>query len=159
MLESAAQKTKSFIDAMPSVGEGPLALGKTIEIAGKSSNKFEFSFEYLGLLFAVKASSEGQKTHMKVHAHLGNMPYSVEGSARRNNALQILDVASLHLGGRVIVTPRKRILLIEDYVFNEPLTPVLMLTKTTTLLIQAKPFLEIMARVITPPMVHVNAAA
>ena len=34
---------------------------------------------------------------MKVHAHLGNVQYSVEGSARRNNALKVRDIAILHL--------------------------------------------------------------
>ena len=55
---------------------------------------------------------------MKVHAHLGNVPYSAEGYMRRNNAIKILDVAGLHLGGRVTITPKKRILLFEDYVLR-----------------------------------------
>ena len=91
---------------------------------------------------------------MRVHAHLGNMQYSFEGSARRNNALKVLDVAILHLDRRIIFKPLRRIMLLEDYVFNKPLTPVLMLTKIFTLLMQAKRFLETMARVIRPPMAH-----
>ena len=91
---------------------------------------------------------------MKFHAHLGNVQYHVEGSARRNNALKVLDVAILHLDSQIIFKPHKRIMLLEEYVFNEPLTPVLVLTKIFTLLIQAKRFLEIMAGVIRPPMVH-----
>ena len=91
---------------------------------------------------------------MKFYAHLGNVQYPVEGSARRNNTLKVLDVAILHLDSQIIFKPRKRIMLLEEYVFNEPLTPVLVLTKIFTLLIQAKRFLEIMAGVIRPPMVH-----
>jgi hypothetical protein len=130
---------------------------QTVELLGE--NISEFSFEDLGLLFAVKASSEGQKMHMQVYAHLGNLPYFVEGSVRRNNALKVVDVASLHLGGRVTVTSGVGIIILEDYVFDEPLTPVLMQTKIVPLLIQAKRFLEIMARIITPPRVHTEAAA
>ena len=91
---------------------------------------------------------------MRVHAHLGNVQYSVEGSARRNNALKVLDVAILHLDSRIIFKPYRRIMLLEDYVFNEPLTPILMLIKIVTLLIQTKRFLKTMARVVRLPMVY-----
>ena len=50
-------------------------------------------------------------------------------------------------------------MLLEGSVFDEPLTLVLMQTKIATLLIQAKRFLEIMARFITPPMAHTDAAS
>ena len=85
------------------------------------------------------------------------MPYSVERSVWRNNALKVVDVASLHLDGRVTVTLDVRITFLEDTVYEEPLTLVLMQTKIVTLLIQAKRFLEIMVRAITPPMVHTEA--
>ena len=87
------------------------------------------------------------------------MPYSVERSVWQNNALKAFYVASRHLDGRVTVTLDVRITFLEDTVYEEPLTLVLMQTKIVTLLIQAKRFLEIMARVITPPMVHTEAAS
>ena len=49
--------------------------GQTVELLGE--NISEFLFQDLGLLFAVKASSEGQKIYMEVYAYLGNFPYSV----------------------------------------------------------------------------------
>ena len=87
------------------------------------------------------------------------MPYSVERSVWRNNALKAFYVTSLHLGGRVTVTLDVRITFLEDTVYEEPLTLVLMQTKIVTLLIQAKRFLEIMVRVITSPMVHTEATS
>jgi hypothetical protein len=87
------------------------------------------------------------------------LPYSVERSVWRNNALKAFYVASLHLDGRVTVTLDVRITFLEDTVYEEPLTLVLMQTKIVTLLIQAKRFLEIMVRAITPPMVHTEASA
>ncbi len=50
-------------------------------------------------------------------------------------------------------------MLLEDSVFDEPLTLVLMQTKIVTMLFQAKRFLEIMARVIIQPMVRKKAAS
>ena len=87
------------------------------------------------------------------------MPYSVERSVWRNNALKAFYVASRHLDGRITVTLDVRITFLEDTVYEEPLTLVLMQTKIVTLLIQAKRFLEIMVRVITSPMVHTEATS
>ena len=87
------------------------------------------------------------------------MPYSVERSVWQSNALKAFYVASRHLDGRVTVTLDVRITFLEDTVYEEPLTLVLMQTKIVTLLIQAKRFLEIMVRVITSPMVHTEAAS
>ena len=87
------------------------------------------------------------------------MPYSVERSVWRNNTLKAFYVASRHLDGRVTVTLDVRITFLEDTVYEEPLTLVLMQIKIVTLLIQAKRFLEIMVRAITPPMVHTEASA
>ncbi len=151
MSENAANKTKTFIESVNSNNDRPIGLVKATELAGKG-NKLEFTFEYLGFLFAVKAGTDGQKTNMRVHANLGNVPYTVEGPSRRATTMEILGAATGHMGGRVKITPQQRIMLFEDYVFDEPLTPVLILTKTTQLMLRAKPFLQLMSRVVRPPM-------
>ena len=151
MPENSALNTKSLVAAMDGRADEPLGLMKAKEISGKG-DAFEFSFEYLGFLFAVKANADGQKTKMRVHANLGCVPYTAEGPSRRATAMEILGAAAEYLGGHVTISRQQRILLYEDYVFDEPLTPVLLLTKATTLMIKAKPFLQLMARVVQPPM-------
>ncbi|NQW01179.1 MAG: hypothetical protein HQ483_15850 [Rhodospirillales bacterium] len=151
MPDSSAEKTKKLVETMEGSPEQPLGLLKAKELAGKG-DKFEFTFEYLGFLFAVKAGTDGQKTNMRVHANFGYVPYTVEGPSRRATAMDILGAAAEHLGGRVFITAEQRIMLIEDYVIDEPLTPVLLLTKATTLILKAKPFLALMARVVNPPV-------
>ena len=159
MSATSAENTKSLVEVLNSSTGKPLGLNKASQIAGKGS-QFEFTFEYLGFLFAVKAMSHQQTTIMRVHANLGNIPYTVEGGNRRANALEILGAATIHLGGQVTVSNQQRILLQEEYTFDEPLTPVLMITKATILLVRAKPFLKLMARVVTPPMIaRANANA
>lgn len=154
--DSAAEKTKFLVETMNGSSDQPLGLMKAKELAGKG-DAFEFSFEYLGFLFAVKASADGNKTKMQVHANLGFVPYTVEGATRRATAMEILGAAAEYLGGRVKISPQQRILISEDYVFDEPLTPVLLLTKATTLMLRAKPFLQLMARVVRPPMHSISA--
>ncbi len=151
MPKSPAEKTKALIATMAGSGNREIGLDTAAEIAGKG-RQFEFTFEYLGFLFAVKASAEEQRTNMFLRAHLGNVPYTAEGPIKRSNAMEVLSAATVHLGGRVKVTSHQRIILIEDYVFDEPLTPVLLLTKAATLLVQAKPFLELLSEVVHPPV-------
>ena len=151
MSETSAEKTKSLVEIMETTDGQAIGLTKASEIAGKGS-EIKFTFEYLGFLFAVKAKNRQQKTVMRMHANLGNIPYTVEGGGRRSNALEILGAATIHLGGRVSISNHQRILLQEEYTFDEPLTPVMLITKATTLMVRAKPFLELMARVITPPL-------
>lgn len=151
MTQSPAQNTKSLVEKIEGPADQPLGLMKAKELAGQE-NPIEFSFEYLGFLFAVKASADGDKTNMRVHANLGCVPYTVESPTRRATALDILGAATEHLGGHVKITPQQRIMLHDDYVFDEPLTPVLLMTKATTLMLKAQPFLKLMARVVRPPM-------
>lgn len=151
MSDTAAVNTKNLVETMEGSADQPLGLMKAKQIAGKSES-FEFSFEYLEFLFAVKASADGDKTNMQVHANLGYVPYTVEGANRRVTAMEILGAAVEHMGGRVKISPQQRILLYEDYVFDEPLTPIMILTKATTFMLRAKPFLQVMARVVRPPM-------
>lgn len=148
---SPAEKTKSLIENINTASNRALGLDKVTELAGKGT-KFEITFEYLGFLFAVKASTHQQQTNMRIHAHLGNIPYTVEGGDRRTNAMKALESAAGFLGGRITITSQQRIMLLEDYVIDEPLTPVLMISKATILLVRAKPYLELLASVVRPPL-------
>lgn len=153
----AAENTKSLIESIKKNSDEPLGLVKAQELAGKG-NHFEFTFEYLGFLFAVKAAADGNKTNMQVRANLGVIPYTVEGPTRRATAMEVLSCAAEHLGGRVKISSGQRIMLSENYVFDEPLTPVMILTKATMLMLRAKAFLQLMARVVDPPMLNKTAA-
>ena len=103
-----------------------------------------FSFEYGGFLFAVRASAKQQNTLIRLHANLGNMPYTAENATARHHAMAVLRSASQALGGRVSLTPEQQILLREEISIDEPLTPVL--------LVMAKPYLELLTRFVRPPV-------
>lgn len=151
MANTPAEKTKTLIATISNSDNPSIGLDMAAEIAGKG-RQFEFTFEYLGFLFAVKASAVEQRTNMRLRAHLGNVPYTVEGASKRSNAMEVLDATTVHLGGRVKVTSQQRVILMEDYIFDEPLTPVMLLTKAATLLVKAKPFLELLSEVVHPPI-------
>jgi hypothetical protein len=151
--ELAAINTKQLLDTMAKVGDAPLGLGNAADLIGKSRT-FEYTFEYLDFIFAVKASAEDDKTHMRFHANLGHIPFTSQNPGGRANAIQILHTAGSLLGGSVHISPRQRILLTEEFWYETPLTPTLLMTKTVELLLRAKPYLLLLADSVTKPVQH-----
>ena len=132
---------------------------KEFALARKADGtRLEFTFEFLGFLFAVRMESNDHSGHMRFHADLGNLPYSAESLAKRADALAIVAAAGRALGGRVQTTREQRILLFEEMRFEEPLTPVVLMSSAVRLLLEAQPFLELLAQVVEPPVAagHAN---
>ncbi len=143
----------------PGIGVRSLAVdGQGRLVRKPDSTRLEFTFEYRGFLFAVRTESNDHSRHMRFHAHLGNLPYSAESSGKRADALAIVAAAGRALGGRVQTTREQRILLIEAMRFEEPLRPVVLMSSTARLLLEAQPFLERLAQVVEPPVAagHAN---
>ena len=150
-----------FIDGRRrGIGVRSLAVDGQGRLARKpDSTRLEFTFEYRGFLFAVRTESNDHSGHMRFHAHLGNLPYSAESSAKRANALAIVAAAGRALGGRVQTTREQRILLFEETHFEEPLTPVVLMSSTVRLLLDVQPFLELLAQVVETPVAAGHADA
>lgn len=151
MSESAIVTTKHLLETMAEANGKPIGLGKAAELAGKSSD-FEFTFEYLSFMFAVKAASESQRTHMSFRANLGRVPFTSENARNRSRVLAIVDVAGQMLGSKVHIDSGQRIMLAEEFYFDEPLTPNLLLSKLAQMLIRSKPYLEILAESVNTPV-------
>lgn len=118
----------------------------------KSDGKLEFGFEYRRIPFVVQAVANNQGTDMSLRASLGNLPFTAEDPERRATAIAILEIASSDLGGRIRLTREQRLVLDEQIRLDEPLTPSVLLTRTATVVLRAKPYLELLALVIDPPV-------
>ncbi len=142
-----------FVDGRPAgIGVRSLAVDGHGRLTRKpDSVPLDFTFRYRGILFAVRAESEEHSGRMQFHAHLGNLPYSAESRAKRADALAIVAAAGRALGGRVQLTPEQRILLLEEMRCEEPLTPMVLMSSTVRLLLEAQPFLELLTQVVEPP--------
>ncbi len=151
MTNTASITTKELLEVMTKVGDGPIGLGNFADLAGQSRT-FDFSFEYLDFLFAVKASAENRKTKMRFHANLGHIPFTSESAISRSQVVKIVNFAGSMLGGQVKISAEQRIMLVDEFWFEEPLTPNLLLSKTVTLLITAKPCLTMLAEYINKPL-------
>jgi len=120
--------------------------------AKKSDNQIEFGFQYRNIPFVVHATGRGQGADMEIRASLGHLPYTAEDSERRLTALAIVRAASEGLGGRVYLDGNQRIILADSIHLDEPLSPRVLLTRTVSLLLDAKPYLELIALVVPPPL-------
>lgn len=106
----------------------------------------DFTFEYRGFLFAAKVQTgeDGCDT-LHFHANLGRVPYSAESPYFRMNAMAIVAAASKCLSGRIKITDQQRILLYYQDSIAGRLTPVSLMAEVVRVLVQAKPFLELLS--------------
>lgn len=110
------------------------------------SGPLDFTFEYMGFLFAAKADKDDQgRDVVHFHANLGRMPYSAERGGHRANALAIVNVASKQLQGRIRVSEQQRIMLYHHSVIEGHLTPAILLTRVVETLLAAKPYLFLLS--------------
>lgn len=110
------------------------------------------TFSYRGFLFGLQVEASDRGTRMRVHAHLGNLPYSAESGFARVNASAIVEAAGRALGGRVVVSPHQRIFLIEEKMLRIRSTPTDLVSETVRLILEVWPYLELLSVVIPPPM-------
>lgn len=146
-----------FIEETCQGDQAALGLDRIPGLRGADTGgQLEFTFDFQGYVFAVRADARQQQTHMSFRANLGSLPYTAENLQARASAMTILRAASRALGGRVRMTPRQRIILSEEMRFSEPLTPILLMSRSARLLLQAKPYLDLLSQYVSPP---VDAAA
>lgn len=147
----------SLVEAEKSGSSTDVSLNSAL--TNKNANKcLDFGFEYRGIPFVVRASAQNQGTDMEIRANLGTLPYTAEDRERRATALAILDTAASDLGGRVRLTNEQRVVMSERYRFDEPLTPAALLTRAVELVLRTKPYLELLALVVPPPLSQSNVS-
>jgi len=144
-----ASKTKALMEAAEDGVEGLPIGAMGIDETGRLFRKnddgiYNFTFAYMGYQFAVRAEAKPGRTRMRVHAFLGHLPYTAESRYLRANVRAVVESAGAALGGRIQINGQQRILLIDEFNFDQTLTPASLLTKTVTFLLQAKPYLDLL---------------
>lgn len=147
---SSAEKTKALVDAAGNPATamplGAMGLDGDGQLVRKNDDgRIDFTFNYMGYQFAVRADVAPGRTRMRIHAVLGHLPYTAEAPDLRGNMRAVIHEAGRALGGRISITPEQRILFFDEFNFDETLTPKSLLTKTVEFLLSAKPYLELLA--------------
>lgn len=136
----------------PPVVVGNVTLDPDGHLARRSEGRpLAFSFNFRGVLFAGQAESTFEKSRLRIYADLGALPYTAESSVNRSNALAIVNSASRALGGRVRLSSQQHILLMEEKGFSSPLAPRDLVAHTVRLILEVKPYLDLLSLVVEPP--------
>jgi hypothetical protein len=116
----------------------------------EGSGHLDFNFTYLGYPFAVRAQSRDDVTTIDIRTILGNMPYSAESYNSRVAAAKILSAINAKLGLNMVLTKNQKLILSNEVTNDKPITPHNLLTLVTTMLLQAKPYLDLLSEYVKP---------
>jgi len=106
------------------------------------SQPITFSFTYNGVKFAAEVPVDAEGA-LRLSAVLGVVPYSIENAFGRRAALAIIQRARLP-SGRLSLDLNSRVHISLETIPDRPRTPVSVLSAVATLLMEAKPYLELL---------------
>ncbi len=118
----------------------------------------EFQFTYAGYPFAVRAEAGPHGTFINIRAMLGYLPYTAESKRGRAAAAKIFNAASRALGQRVTLEKNQQLIMRSKRSSLDPLTPVNLLAMITVMLLEAKPFFELLSEYVKPTLLSQQTA-
>ncbi len=105
----------------------------------------EFRFVYREIPFLAALRSEEDKITLAIEADLGFLPYSLEFREKRDCLLDCLALLDRAAPGAIHLTRHKRIAYRDEIEIPRALSSVNILAYLTSLLLNAGPYLEILA--------------
>lgn len=106
---------------------------------------FSFSFECLGLRFSATTRVRQGKLWLRLSAALGPVPYTAESVDRRRDALAIMRSGHLMPHGNLGVSRDGQIEISGELRLAEPLTPVNVVSAAAELVLEVKPFVDLLS--------------
>jgi len=133
----------------------PIDLGAFVTAeAGALARKLapvKFDFAYADLRFVCRCEDSGEILSLKLVGDAGPLPFTAESPSGRAALQAIIDEANQVLGP-VFKVGRGRILLAHDCTLARPLTATALVAAAAIFLIPARPYLELIAEVVRPPL-------
>ena len=118
---------------------------KGLLVHKKGEGSLEFRFVYLGFPFAVSAEAGTKGSSIDIRSILGCLPYSSESFQARQGAMKVLAAATGTLGQRVRLGKGQRLEMSARRTSKDPLTPVNLVSIMAGILLEAKPFLDLLS--------------
>jgi len=133
----------------------PLDLGAFVAAeAGALARKLapiKFDFTWADIRFVCRCEDSGEILSLKLIGDVGPLPFTAESPGGRAALQAILDSANGVLGP-IFKIGRGRILLNHDRTMPRPLTAAALVATAAILLIPARPYLDLIAEVVRPPL-------
>ncbi len=136
-------KDQSVIAALGGVAL-PLELDRSELLGRDSARPVAFRFAFREVPFACAVERRDGHPVLTLTGDLGALPYTAEGPERRQSVRAVVAAARQRSGLDWQVTPQQQILVRGGISLAFPLTPVAMIVGAVTLLLRARPFLDLL---------------
>lgn len=148
---SSPSTAKNLIDSSANRQTGLAVTEKFNTPEGKATRThIEFTVQHEGYWFCIHADQQGGFAVFRIHAILGKLPFTFQSSFARTNIIDVVRAACKHLQARFRTDDHQRILLIHEIRTKGILNPKVILAETTKVLLQLKPYLELIT-ILQPP--------
>ncbi|MGH6953411.1 MAG: hypothetical protein ACREGL_04465 [Alphaproteobacteria bacterium] len=117
----------------------------------------KFTFLFYGLQFQATVEKAGENARLRLLAELGPLPFSYQSAVARRSLCQILRSSEEGSRARFRLGPAQAMRVEAETPLSLPLSPVMLVASTTVLLVDAKPYLKMIADAL--PGDHRPAAA
>lgn len=152
MTKMAGDITRTLLD-LADAADGAVGMNMDADlVSGAADRRLEYGFEFRGIPVVVRADASGQKTQIEMRASLGVLPFSAEDRESRATAMAILDSASADTGGNIRLDRHQRVVFVEAFTTESILTPAVLMTLVAKKVLRAKPYLELLALIVPPPL-------
>lgn len=100
--------------------------------------------------FSCTADRDNGHAALALSGDFGSLPYTAEGAERRRSIQAVLTAARQRSGLSWDVTPQQQIEVKGGITLDLPLTPIALVAGAVTLLLRARPYLDLLLEALTP---------
>lgn len=110
-------------------------------VVHEARNSLRFAFDYLGATFNAEGLRTGDRFTVAVSADLGPLPFSAESSLARRAILELVAASKSATGPSLTIDPDQIIRIRSRFELLQPVSPMVVVTMVTELLLVLKPWL------------------
>jgi hypothetical protein len=131
----------------PGVDHMHIATDGTVRL-GKGGELIEFGFSFMDVPFTATTRQIQSGPIIQISGEIAPLPYSAEGVVMRRSALAIIEASQDLAQSRLAISKDKTILCVGKAPFSMPATPVDLIAAVASVILEVKPFLQILAEIL-----------
>lgn len=115
---------------------------------GRGGELIEFRFKFMDVPFSATTRQVQSGPIVQISGEIAPLPYSAEGLVMRRSVMAIIDASQELLHSRLAISKHKTILCVGKAPFVLPATPLDLISAATSVLLEVKPFLQLLAEIL-----------
>lgn len=144
------------LDSLPMLATNKLPAGVeqlhfdasgTVRI-GRGGGLVEFGFRFMDVRFTANTRQIQSGPIIQISGEIAPLPYSAEGITVRRSAIAVIDASQELAHTRLAISKHKTILCVGKAPVVEPWTPIDLIVATASVMLEVKPFLQILAEIL-----------